>query len=200
MLAAAQSPPPPPPPPPQQRLSPAHRHLALLRTADWRQSAATPLPHANGEAEKTRSTVTEGACVRVCVRVNSRIFKRRLLQGRATSTFETDLGFFFVLFLLGGGKERRTDGQRTRRLPRALLLQPPSLSISASSLLLLCLCASSFFLFLFFSYDPPTPHPVTYHFAASRELTPFFFLSEFEPRFPSRWKYAAGAPESWPDS
>lgn len=52
MLAAAQSPPPPPPPPPQQRLSPAHRHLALLRTADWRQSAATPLPHANGEAEK----------------------------------------------------------------------------------------------------------------------------------------------------
>ncbi|KAE8282030.1 Protein CBFA2T1 Protein MTG8 [Larimichthys crocea] len=55
MLAAAQSPPPPPlpppPPPPQQRFCPAHRHLALLRTADWRQSAATPLPHVSGEAE-----------------------------------------------------------------------------------------------------------------------------------------------------
>ncbi|KAF0024810.1 hypothetical protein F2P81_023612 [Scophthalmus maximus] len=31
---------------------PAHRHLALLRTADWRQSAATP-----------RSTETRGVCV-----------------------------------------------------------------------------------------------------------------------------------------
>ncbi|KAI9539896.1 hypothetical protein NQZ68_001828 [Dissostichus eleginoides] len=43
MLAAAQS------PPSRRPLllgSPAHRHLALLRTADWRQSAATPLSHA----------------------------------------------------------------------------------------------------------------------------------------------------------
>ena len=58
MLAAAQSPPPPPLPPPQL-ISPAHRHLALLRTADWRQSTATPLPHANGEAEH-KDPETEG--------------------------------------------------------------------------------------------------------------------------------------------
>lgn len=47
MLAAAQS----PPSSPRQRCGPAHRHLALLRTADWRQSVVTPLPHANGEAD-----------------------------------------------------------------------------------------------------------------------------------------------------
>lgn len=47
MLAAAQS----PPPPLGQRFGPAHRHLALLRTADWRQSVGTPLPRVNGEAE-----------------------------------------------------------------------------------------------------------------------------------------------------
>ena len=151
MLAAAQSPPPPPPPPPQQRLSPAHRHLALLRTADWRQSAATPLPHANGEAEKTRSTVTEGACVRVCVRVNSRIFKRRLLQGRATSTFETDLGFFFC-FVFAWRRKRATDG-RTENQTAA-----PRTAAAASFPLHLCLLSPPalplrfflFFIFIFF--------------------------------------------------
>ena len=69
MLAAAQSPPPPPrpppPPPPPQRSGPAHRHLALLRTADWRQSAATPLPHATGESRKQGAPLTRG-CVREC--------------------------------------------------------------------------------------------------------------------------------------
>lgn len=48
--AVLSSHPPPSPLPPQQLLSPAHRHLALLRTADWRQSVVTPLPRVNREA------------------------------------------------------------------------------------------------------------------------------------------------------
>lgn len=51
MLAAAQS----PPSPLGQRFGPALRHLAPLRTADWRQSVATPLPCATGEAEHQES-------------------------------------------------------------------------------------------------------------------------------------------------
>lgn len=34
---------------------PAHRHLAPLRAADWRQSVATPPPRANGEAKHRES-------------------------------------------------------------------------------------------------------------------------------------------------
>lgn len=63
---ARRSPPPPPPPPnsPVKHSGPAHRHLALLRTADWRQSAATPVPHADGEAEKQGApTPRDGGCV-----------------------------------------------------------------------------------------------------------------------------------------
>lgn len=118
MLAAAQS----PPPPPQQRFSPAHRHLALLRTADWRQSVATPLPHANGEAENKEPRG------RGCVHAIFSIFKNRFLQSRPT--LKEGLKDF------GGKCERRVENQTG-----ALRTAASSLSISASSLLLLCLCA-----------------------------------------------------------
>lgn len=116
MLAAAQS---PPPPPPQRHFGPAHRHLALLRTADWRQSAATPLPHANGEAENKEPR--DRGCVREFLSHSKPDFfnQHRLDVGR---------------ILEESAKESQTGALRTTA---------SSLSISASSLLLLCLCAST---------------------------------------------------------
>lgn len=111
MLAAAQSPP-PPPPPPQQRFSSAHRHLALLRTADWRQSAATPLPHANGEAEnkELRSRVFAGIFSYI---------KKRFLQSRSTRRLKDS----------GGKCERRVEIRRVS----CALQHPPSPSLSRLS-------------------------------------------------------------------
>lgn len=116
MLAAAQS----PPSPPQQRFSPAHRHLALLRTADWRQSVATPHPTPT-EKQYTRSPVIEGVCMNFPY-----IQKNRFLQSRPTRRLKD----------CGGKCERRAENQTGCPAPH----RNPSSSISVSSLLLRCLC------------------------------------------------------------
>ncbi|CAB1428980.1 unnamed protein product [Pleuronectes platessa] len=140
--------------------SPAHRHLALLRTADWRQSAATPLPHTSGEAETWEPLNTEGV---------SETWFLTFFQKSDFHTIRSDSTF-------GGfrSKERRrVKSEPEGAFAHRRILSSPSLSPLSSS-------SSSSAPALF--DETPGFSPLHTHHEPRREL-PFYFCRSLKPPF-----------------